>query len=157
MLIAAVLDTNVLVSGLLNPNGSPGKILDLIVGSHIQVAYDDRILGEYEDVLSRPELHIRPSQAFAVIGHIELSGKYVTVESLSTEGYPDPDDICGGAHYVQCRRTGDWQPAALQSSRPEEDACVFPCSVSRKILSCTGMNRVAFGRPQEQHSICISY
>ena len=93
MLIVVVLDTNVLVSGLLNPNGSPGKILDLIVGSHIQVAYDDRILGEYEEVLSRPELHIRPSQAFAVIGHIELSGKYVTAESLPTEGYPDPDDI----------------------------------------------------------------
>ena len=93
MLIVVVLDTNVLVSGLLSSNGSPGKILDLIIGNHIQVAYDDRILGEYEEVLSRPELHIRPSQAFAVIGHIELSGKYVTAELLSTEGYPDPDDI----------------------------------------------------------------
>ncbi len=93
MLIVVVLETNVLVSGLLNPNGSPGKILDLIIGNHIQVAYDDRILGEYEEVLSRPELHIRLSQAFAVIGHIELSGKYVTAELLSTEGYPDPDDI----------------------------------------------------------------
>ena len=93
MSILIVLDTNVLVSSLLNPNGSPGKILDLIIGGQIQVAYDDRILGEYEDVLARPELHIRPSQAFAVIGHIELSGKFVTAESLSTEGYPDPDDI----------------------------------------------------------------
>ena len=93
MLIVVVLDTNVLVSGLLNPNGSPGKILDLIIGGQIQVAYDDRILGEYEDVLSHPELHIRPSQAFAVIGHIELSGKYMTAESLPTAGYPDPDDI----------------------------------------------------------------
>ena len=93
MLIVVVLDTNVLVSSLLNPNGSPGKILDLIIGGQIQVAYDDRILGEYEEVLSRPELHIRPSQAFAVIGHIELSGKYVTAESLPKEGYPDRDDI----------------------------------------------------------------
>ena len=93
MLIVVVLDTNVLVSGLLNSNGSPGRILDLIIGNHIQVAYDDRILGEYEEVLSRPELSIRPSQAFAVIGHFELSGKYVTAESLSRKGYPDPDDI----------------------------------------------------------------
>ncbi|HUI87892.1 MAG TPA: putative toxin-antitoxin system toxin component, PIN family [Anaerolineales bacterium] len=93
MLIVVVLDTNVLVSGLLNPNGSPGKILDLIISNQIQLAYDDRILGEYEEVLSRPELHIRPFQAFAVIGHIELSGKYVIAESLSTDEYPDPDDI----------------------------------------------------------------
>ena len=51
-MLVVVLDTNVLVSGLLNPNGSPGKILDLIIGNHIQIAYDDRILGEYEEVLS---------------------------------------------------------------------------------------------------------
>ncbi len=43
--------------------------------------------------MSRTELHIRPSQAFAVIGFIELSGKYVTAELISTEGYPDLDDI----------------------------------------------------------------
>lgn len=92
-MLVVVLDTNVLVSSLLNPNGSPGKILDLIIGIHIQVAYDDRILGEYEQVLSRPELHIHPARAIAAIDHIELSGKYVTAEPLSTEGYSDPDDI----------------------------------------------------------------
>ncbi len=92
-MLVVVLDTNVLVSGLLNPNGSPGKILDLIIGNHIQIAYDDRILGEYEEVLSRPELHIHPSRVVATIDHIELSGKYVAAEPLSTEGYSDPDDI----------------------------------------------------------------
>jgi uncharacterized protein len=92
-MLVVVLDTNVLVSSLLNPKGSPGKILDLIIGNQIQVAFDDRILEEYEDVLSRPELHIPRFQILATIDHIELSGKYVDAEPLSSHGYPDPDDI----------------------------------------------------------------
>jgi len=92
-LILIVLDTNVIVSGLLSSQASPGKIIDPIMANVIQVAYDDRILGEYEDVLSRPELHIRPARVNAVVTHIELSGKYTISEPLSTEGYNDPDDI----------------------------------------------------------------
>ncbi|RPJ19896.1 MAG: putative toxin-antitoxin system toxin component, PIN family [Chloroflexi bacterium] len=92
-MLLVVLDTNVLVSGLLTQKSWPAKILDLIMGDHIQVAYDDRILGEYEEVVSRPELHIPPPRMLAVIDHIELAGKFVECEPLPTEGYVDPDDI----------------------------------------------------------------
>ena len=54
-----VLDTNVLVSGLLNPDGAPGRLLDLILGGRLQILYDDRILGEYSDVLARPQFGFR--------------------------------------------------------------------------------------------------
>jgi putative PIN family toxin of toxin-antitoxin system len=92
-MLTVVLDTNVLVSSLLSQKSWPAKILDLIMGDHILVAYDDRILGEYEEVLSRPELHIHPTRMLAVIDHIELAGKLVASEPLSIEGYADPDDI----------------------------------------------------------------
>jgi uncharacterized protein len=91
--ITVVLDTNVLVSSLLGQKSWPAKILDLIMDDRIHVAYDDRILGEYEEVLSRPELHIHPSKMLAVIDHIELTGKFVESEPLLTEGYTDPDDV----------------------------------------------------------------
>jgi uncharacterized protein len=84
-MLTVVLDTNVLVSSLLSQKSWPAKILDLIMSDHIQVAYDDRILGEYEEVLSRPELHIHPSRILAVIDHIELTGKLVTPEPLPTD------------------------------------------------------------------------
>ena len=48
-----VLDTNVLVSGLINPKGVPAKILNLMLNEKIIVLYDNRILREYETVLSR--------------------------------------------------------------------------------------------------------
>jgi uncharacterized protein len=92
-MLTVVLDTNVLVSSLLSQKSWPAKILDLILDDYIQVAYDDRILGEYEEFLARPELHISPPKALAVIDHIELAGKFVAAEPLSTAGYIDPDDI----------------------------------------------------------------
>ena len=82
-----------LVSGLLSQKSWPAKILDLILDDYVQVAYDDRILGGYEDVLARPELHISPPRVRAVIDHIELAGKLVPPKPLSREGYTDPDDI----------------------------------------------------------------
>jgi putative PIN family toxin of toxin-antitoxin system len=88
-----VLDTNVLVSGLHNPNGAPGRIVDLILGAHIQVLYDDRILAEYLDVLARPQLAIEPSLAQAVIGYIRLSGAHVMALPMDKNALPDPDDL----------------------------------------------------------------
>jgi putative PIN family toxin of toxin-antitoxin system len=89
-----VLDTNVVVSGLLNAAGKPGKVIDLALDDRFQIAYDDRILGEYEDVLARPELHIRPADARAFITHVEVSGCLVEEAApFPPDGFPDPDDL----------------------------------------------------------------
>ena len=39
-----VVDTNVLVSGLINSDGYPGRIVDLLRADALQVVVDDRIL-----------------------------------------------------------------------------------------------------------------
>jgi len=88
-----VLDTNVIVSGLMSETGKPGRIIDLALENRFQVAYDDRILSEYEDVLARPELRIRPARARAVIAHIELTGQQIDAIALSPDGFQDPDDL----------------------------------------------------------------
>jgi putative PIN family toxin of toxin-antitoxin system len=92
-MMLVVLDTNVVVSALLKDTGNPSKILDLIVNNQIRVAYDNRILGEYEDVLSRKELHIAQSKADAVISYIELTGQFVEADPFSPEGFPDRNDM----------------------------------------------------------------
>ena len=48
-----VLDTNVLISGMLNPSGPPGQIIDFMRSDVLQLVVDDRILAEYIDVLRR--------------------------------------------------------------------------------------------------------
>jgi putative PIN family toxin of toxin-antitoxin system len=88
-----VLDTNVLVSGLHNPDGKPGRIVDLILAGRLQLLYDDRILSEYLDVLARPQLDLDPSLAQAVVGSIRLAGERLTALPLPEDTLPDPDDL----------------------------------------------------------------
>ncbi len=92
-MLLIVLDTNVLVSGLLNAKGAPGKVLDLILNNQIQIACDNRILGEYEEVLVRPELHLDQNKVIGIVDHIELSGIIIEPNDLPYDGYTDPDDI----------------------------------------------------------------
>jgi uncharacterized protein len=49
-----VIDTNVIVSGILNPHGSPGRIVNVLLSEASTALYDDRILSEYREVLLRP-------------------------------------------------------------------------------------------------------
>lgn len=92
-MLLIVLDTNVLVSGMLSKKGPPGKILDLILSNQIQVAYDPRIINEYQEVLVRPELKLDANKVNTIVNQIELSGKFIEPNKLSTKGYSDPDDI----------------------------------------------------------------
>jgi len=92
-MLLIVLDTNVLVSGMLNARGAPGKVLDLVLSNQIQIAYDNRILGEYEEVLVRPELHLDQNKVVGAINYIELSGIIVEPDDISRDEYTDPDDI----------------------------------------------------------------
>jgi putative PIN family toxin of toxin-antitoxin system len=88
-----VLDTNVLANGLLNPDGAPGRVVDLILGGYHRVLYDDRILVEYMDVLTRPSLSISDDLAKAVIGYFRLSGDRITAVPLPVNELPDQDDL----------------------------------------------------------------
>lgn len=88
-----VLDTNVLVSGLLSPAAPPGRIVDLVTGLRVAVLHDDRILAEYRDVVARPRLQIEAREAAAVLDVIEREGIHVVAPPLAFT-LPDPDDIC---------------------------------------------------------------
>ena len=54
-----VIDTNVLVSAALNPNGLQQDVLRLALTKPAHWYASRTILAEYADVLSRPRLHIR--------------------------------------------------------------------------------------------------
>ena len=46
-----VLDTNVVVSGLLTPFGTSGEIVRMVSAGKLILQYDSRILLEYQEVL----------------------------------------------------------------------------------------------------------
>ena len=69
-----VLDTNVLVSGLISPKGPPAEILKLLESDLLVPCFSDRILAEYHDVLFRPHLGILPAAATLLLEDLEIAG-----------------------------------------------------------------------------------
>ncbi len=86
-----VVDTNVLVSGLLSPSGPPGWIVEAILSGEIEPAYDAAIRAEYEDVLARRELSLEPSRVAMILGVLDRFG-FEVVAPRSPATLPDPDD-----------------------------------------------------------------
>jgi putative PIN family toxin of toxin-antitoxin system len=85
------IDTNVVVSGLLNPNGAPARILDAVLDGRIKLVYDARILAEYRDVLHRPRFKLAPEKITAFLNGLQ-SQVMVTPGTHAAAG-SDPDDI----------------------------------------------------------------
>lgn len=54
-----VIDPGVIVSGLLNPDGPPGRLLDAWVDGEFDLVVSPHLLEELTDVLSRPKLASR--------------------------------------------------------------------------------------------------
>lgn len=84
-------DTNVLVLALINSFGAPGRVLDLVLAGKLVVAYDDRILAEWRDVLRREKFGFAPTDVRALLGFVEREGTKVNPPVLDVE-LPDPDD-----------------------------------------------------------------
>ena len=86
-----VLDTNLLVAGLLSPYGPPAQILPLLLNRKASLCYDARIIIEYRAVLARPKFGFDREAADAVIDFLEYAGElFVPTPWPATP--PDPDD-----------------------------------------------------------------
>ena len=87
-----VLDTNVLISGLINPQGIPAQIVNLLINGRITLLYDDRILAEYVEVLNRKKFGLGGSVIAPLVDYIKNEREYVAAEPISAKGFVDNDD-----------------------------------------------------------------
>ncbi len=86
-----VLDTNVLVSGLLSPYGAPGEVVQLAASGISELCYDGRILAEYREVLSRPKFGFDPEEVSVLLEQIKTGGRLVAPMPLA-KALPDSED-----------------------------------------------------------------
>ncbi|MDZ4170250.1 MAG: putative toxin-antitoxin system toxin component, PIN family [Coriobacteriia bacterium] len=102
-----VLDTNVLVSGLLSPFGPPGEILRMVTSGAVTLCVDARLLTEYAQVLARPRFGFDSDAVSALLYFIEHSSVTGAAEPLVVR-LPDEDDepflevaiACSARHLV---------------------------------------------------------
>lgn len=94
VLMHIVLDTNVLVSGLISAKAAPGRIVDLLRAGRITLVLDDRIFAEYSKVLARPHLapYFRKSEVSHILDYISHCA-YRVIVTETIKGLPDPGDI----------------------------------------------------------------
>ena len=101
----AVIDTNVLVSALLNMNSNPGFVLCSVFNGQTTPLINTDILAEYREVLARKKFHFPKETVDIILKRLENS-------SLKTEEIPeefpevsDPKDRCFFAVTMAARQT----------------------------------------------------
>ena len=86
-----VLDTNVIVAGIMNDEGPPGQIVDGVLQGRITLAVNEAVLAEYWEVLPRAKFAFDPVRITAIAESIEKWGVSVPTQRLAA-GLPDPED-----------------------------------------------------------------
>ena len=83
-MLEIVVDTNILVSGLLSPKGTSARLLDMILDRMLRVRYDERILAEYSAVLSRNKFQFK-EELYGNLLHV------IRLESAPVASVPIPE------------------------------------------------------------------
>jgi putative PIN family toxin of toxin-antitoxin system len=89
----AVLDTNILVSALIRPEGPPGRVMAAVLIGDVLPVFNAAVLDEYERVLRRPRLQLDIARVRAMLETIRTIGSAVPGElPAPPAGLRDPTD-----------------------------------------------------------------
>jgi putative PIN family toxin of toxin-antitoxin system len=114
-----VLDTNVVVSAMLNPNGAAGSILNGVLDGYLRLLVDNRIVFEYSDVLQRKQFQFNPRDVRAIIDFVRHEAEWVAALPVQNR-FEDPDDrvfyevaVSGNADYLVTGNTQHFPERAM--------------------------------------------
>lgn len=92
-MIRLVLDTNVVVSGVLSPYGPCAALLASVLNDQAILFLDARIFAEYREVLARPKFALPQGAVHALLQGLHDLSTWVLPPSLPPDQLPDPDDL----------------------------------------------------------------
>jgi uncharacterized protein len=98
--IRAVIDTNVVVSGLLSPAGNEALILLAIHQGLVRPCLSEEILAEYAGVLARPKFAFPADEIAALLAMFHRQGEHIVPKASGTVSV-DPGDT----KFLQCAET----------------------------------------------------
>ncbi len=121
--MTVVLDTNVLVSALVNPAGAPATVLALLLNGKLTVCYDNRILGDYGEVLSRQKFHFKKGLILQLLDYIRQEGEFIAAEPIRIPSVSEDDRM-----FYEVAKTGKAAYLVTGNKRhfPNEDMVRTP-------------------------------
>lgn len=96
-----MLDTNVVVSGVLTPVGPPGQLLDLVLAGEATLVIDPRIVVEYREVLLRPRFRLDTGSVHRLVDALEDVALQVTAVP-----WPSPLEDASDEIFLATARAG---------------------------------------------------
>ena len=93
-MLYAVIDTNVLVSALLNINSNPGKVLLSVFNSETRPLLNAEIIAEYRDVLAREKFHFPAETVDIVMNRLAAVSMNINAAEGEFSEITDPKDRC---------------------------------------------------------------
>lgn len=122
----AVIDTNALVSALLNRLSTPGQIVRKVTDGTIIPLYSKEILAEYDDVLHRSKFSFGGEDVAAMLSGIREKGVLVEAGQMNFE-VRDPDDVVFYEVVMEKRKdTAAYLVTGNQKHFPKEPFIVTP-------------------------------
>ncbi|EIQ00088.1 putative nucleic acid-binding protein [Opitutaceae bacterium TAV1] len=88
-----VLDTSVLISGLLKSRGASAVLVDAFFAGRLHLAWSRETSAEYAEVMAREEFGIDLRERVAVLLKLRSSGGEVSPEPVPDADWPDADDL----------------------------------------------------------------
>ena len=136
MVFYVVIDTNVLVSSLLKRDSIPAKILDLVISGIIVPLFNEEILKEYAEVLSRKEFGFSVEDIGKLLNFVIQKGLLLEKTAVQ-ETLPDPDDAVFYEIVMSARKNRD---AYLVTGNirhfPAKNFVVTPREMLEIVLNC---------------------
>lgn len=96
-MIRAVIDTNVVVSGLLSPAGNEALIILAVARGLMRPCITAAIVEEYGEVLARPKFAFPPDDITAALAMFREKGEWIAPQGAAPT-LPDRDD----AKFLHC-------------------------------------------------------
>jgi uncharacterized protein len=134
--IRAVIDTNVLVSGLLSPAGNEALILLAVHQGLVRPFFSAEILEEYAAVLARPKFAFPPDEIEAALAMFRSKGELV-VPDASAAVSSDPADT----KFLHCAEAAQADFLVTGSTRDFPDG---PYGPTRVVNAGELLGRIAF-------------
>lgn len=97
----AILDTNVIVSGLLNPKGNARLVLAMAFARKFDLIVSAELFAEYDAVIRRPKFRFRSEEIDEALAELRRVGEVVKPTGTVSESPDDSDN-----RFLECAEAG---------------------------------------------------